>query len=121
MEYTKLGIRMTEEFFQEVQKTADDLMESKAGVGHLGLELMTGFDPDFYKQISQAAKNLGIPLWLFIQNSMIREMALHQVKRELDPDGEELLPHFMFTSKGFLTGKELFDHLVRYYRQELTK
>ncbi|MDW7670795.1 MAG: hypothetical protein SCK57_08160 [Bacillota bacterium] len=114
----KLGIRVSDEFMEKIEKTAEAHVQSRAGIGMMGLELMTGFDVDFYKQIEAAAKNLNVPTWLFIQNKLIKEMARYAAMREVHPEGGELLPEFAFTSDGPITGKRLFDMLRDQFIQE---
>lgn len=110
-----LGIRVSDEFMKEIEEVAEKHGISKAALGTKGLELMTGFDVKYFQKIEQEAKQLNVPTWLYIQNKIIKMMALDDAETEIWGETGKLLTEFMFTQHGPVTGDQLYRELKNNY------
>ncbi|MDO7786107.1 hypothetical protein [Desulforamulus aquiferis] len=73
------------------------------------VEMLLGFDVVFYNRIKKTAKSLNIPVWLVMQNKLIKRFAEDAAKSKVWGGRKEMLIEFMHTAQGPITGEELFN------------
>ena len=82
-----------------------------------GINLMVNFDTHFYKRLEAYSKRLNVPMWLAIQNLIIKRWAqdaqIRCVWRLTEP-----LMNLCMAKDGTITGKELYEIA---YKEEFEK
>jgi len=89
-----------------------------------GLKLLMGFDEIFYKKMVRYSKSLNIPLFVVVQNFIIKRLAEDAAKTEIWGPSPVLLDEFVYrkTNNGEIrttTGEELFNIFKEKYIKEL--
>lgn len=102
----------------EVDAVAQRRGMSRASFVVGAIELLAGFDDVFLKKMGRYAARLNIPLFLVMQNMLIKRMAQEAAEAEVWGPRRRLLDEFMYTSEGTITGEELFRMLKENYIKE---
>jgi len=104
---------------EDIEKKAQELGMEKGEFILKAVDLFMGLDSIFYLKIKLKASQLHIPLWLYIQNKLVKEMAQQAAEIELGISKPEILSEFMMIREGeierVLTGEELFNNLKDSY------
>jgi len=83
------------------------------------IDMLVNLDEVFYGKIQTAAEQFHIPVWLYIQNTLIKGMAKDAAKVEAGTWKTELHDEFMFVTEAdgnrTITGEELFNSLKSTY------
>ena len=88
------------------------------------IDLLYNMDTEVFKAIKDNAESLRVPEYIFIQNMIIDVLARSAAEFEVYGENKKrMLPQFMFVDdkEGFrtITGKELFDELVKTYKFDI--
>lgn len=102
----------------EVDAVAQRRGMSRAAFVVNAIELLMGFDDVFLKKMEAYAKGLNIPLFLVMQNRLIKLTAQEAAEAEVRGPSRRLLDEFMYTNEGTITGEELFRMLKAHYVKE---
>lgn len=117
----------------DVEKKAEELgFANKSEFMLAAVDIMMGFDKVFFKKIQAAAEGRSVPIWTYIQNTIIKELAKTAAKVEAGTWHPELLDEFMYVTEAsketgvvknrVITGEELFNNLkYTYLDQEKAK
>ncbi|MCL5290641.1 MAG: hypothetical protein M1489_06415 [Firmicutes bacterium] len=107
---------------EEIDKAAIKHGTSRASFIVKAVEMLMGFDKVFFNKIEAYAKGLNTPVWLVMQNMIIKRMAQEAAEEEVWGPSSKLLDEFMYTNQGPITGAELFTLLMdTYSRKEESK
>jgi len=74
-----------------------------------GINMMVNFDTHFYKRLEAYSKRLNVPMWLAIQNLIIKRWAQDAAKSDVYGGLSEPLVEFMYGEDGTITGKDLYE------------
>ena len=74
-----------------------------------GINLMVNFDTHFYKRLEAYSKRLNVPMWLAIQNLIIKRWAQDAAKSDVYGGLSEPMVEFMYGEDGTITGKDLYE------------
>lgn len=115
-----LNIRLTKDMpsLEEIDEAAKRYDMNRTELTMLGLEMLMSFDEEFYNRLKVYSDSMRIPMWLVIQNMLIKRMAEEQAEKDIWGDAPRMLPEFMFTVDGPLTGEALFNTLYEAKLQE---
>lgn len=79
------------------------------------VDLSFNFDEVFYKKVQRSADLCRVPVWVYIQNKLIKIMAREAAEVEAGTWTTKLLDEFIFNSEGVITGEALFEALKANY------
>lgn len=115
-----LQVRLPEKItLEKIDSKAMEFNQNRTDFVLNALNLMMNLDSEFLQTVTEESEKLNIPLWLYIQNSMIERAAQIEAEKELSGDNDVFLEEFIFTSQGVLTGQALFDMLKERCIKEL--
>jgi hypothetical protein len=90
-----------------------------------GIDLMINMDPVLRLRMQEYAKKLDIPLWIVIQNILLKDWAKKMADILVNgPQPGKLAPEFSRKKQAngnieAVTGKELYEFLLKTYKKEL--
>lgn len=100
---------------EDLEKKAEKLGMNKGDFLLEAVNMMMCFDDVFLKKLENQSEALKIPVWLLIQNTIIKNMAEDAAKVETKTARAKLMPEFSYIQEGetkrIVTGEELFDML----------
>lgn len=115
-----INIRLTKEcpLTEVMDEAAKKLGMSRNELIVNGINLMVNFDTHFYKRLEAYSKRLNVPMWLAMQNLIIKRWAQDAAKSDVYGGLTEPLIEFMYGENGTITGKELYEIA---YKEEFEK
>lgn len=116
----------------DVEKKAEELgFANKSEFMLAAVDMMMGFDEVFFKKIKEAAEGYSVPIWTYIENTIIEKFAQTAAKVEAGTWRPELHHEFMYVSEAsketgvvknrIITGEELFNNLKHTFLDEEKK
>ena len=104
---------------EDIDKKALDLGMDRTSMILNAVDFFMNLDTPTYEKMIARANGLHIPLWLYMQNKMIKDMAQLNVEFEMGKNDSKLVDEFimMESSEGtkILTGVELYKNLKELY------
>ena len=109
---------------EDIEAKADELGMTRNEFIFKAIDLLYNMDTEVFKAIKDNAESLRVPEYIFIQNMIIDVLARSAAEFEVYGENKKrMLPQFMFVDdkEGLrtITGKELFDELVRIYKFDI--
>lgn len=108
MAETRISIRVTEADKEKWECAAKSEGITFTEYVKQGLDIRTGLDPQFWASIQRLANALRYDPVLVLQNLAIEALAHLEAGRESEPDAAQVLPMFIVTNQGTVTGDPLF-------------
>lgn len=103
----------------ELEAKAEELGLNKSELIIKAVDFFINLDTDTYEKMVAAANGLHIPLWLYMQNKIIKDMAQTRVEFEKGISDSKLVNEFMMMEypegTKVLTGVELYKSLKEFY------
>ncbi len=110
---------------EDLEKKAEELGISKGDFLLMAVDMLMTFDNDFIKKIQSHSRGLNIPMGVFIQNTLIKELAKDAARIETGVWKSKPLDEFRFVKDGdnyrVVTGDELFHELKEQYVMEIER
>ena len=104
---------------EDIEAKADELGMTRNEFIFKAVDFFINLDTDTYKKMVAAANGLHIPLWLYMQNKIIKDMAQSRVEFENGKVDSKLVDEFMMMEypegTKVLTGVELYKELKEFY------
>jgi hypothetical protein len=117
---TAIRIKPSEKEYLE--KRAKDMGMTFSEILKTGAMMCASFDPAFWKGIKKISNNMGVKEYLILQNIAISWLARREAEAEVKGnEADDLLPEFMFTENGPVTGEELHNNMKRIFIQYYKK
>jgi len=109
---TNTAIRITPSEKEYLEKKSKEMGMTFTDLLKTGATMIASFDPVFWKKIETFSRNLGVKEYLVLQSLAISWMARREAEAKVWGDeAESILPEFMFTENGPVTGEELHKNL----------
>ena len=104
---------------EDIEAKADELGMTRNEFIFKAVDFFMNLDTDTYEKMAAAANGLHIPLWLYMQNKIIKDMAQSRVEFENGKVDSKLVDEFMMMEypegTKVLTGVELYKSLKEFY------
>jgi hypothetical protein len=118
---TAIRIKPSEKEYLE--NRAKDMGITFSEILKTGAMMCASFDPAFWKGIKNLSYHLGVKEYLILQNIAISWLARREAEAEVKGDeADALLPEFVFTENGPVTGEELHKNMkkifIQYYKKQ---
>lgn len=98
---------------EDLEKKAESLGMTKGEFLLEAVNMMMSFDEEVIRHLESMTEGLHLPLWLVMQNMIIRRMA--EKDAEYEVGRTNILTEFAFKDNKVLTGKELFQVIKENY------
>jgi hypothetical protein len=116
------AIRITPSEKEYLENRAKEMGMTFTDILKTGAMMCASFDPAFWKGIKTFSRNLGVKEYLILQNIAISWLARREAEAEVKGDkADPLLPEFMFTENGPVTGGELHKKMKNIFIQHYQK
>ncbi len=103
----------------DLEAKAEELGMNKSEFIIKAVDFFINFDPAIYLKLDIKAKGSNIPLWLYTQNKIIKEMAQSAAEYEAGKVSSKLTDEYIYLEDKegvrLLTGMELYKELVELY------
>ncbi len=104
-----------------MDETAQALGMSRNEMIIKAITMMVNFDRTFYKRLEKYSENLKVPMWLAIQNTMVKKWAESSAKKNAWENNSEILLEYSCTEDGFIQPKELYEMVYKITFEAETK
>ena len=84
------------------------------------ITLMVNFDKTFYKKLEKYSETVKVPMYLAIQNMIIKRWAQDNAKRNAWGT-KEILLEFSYNEEGVIPAKELYEMIYQFTFEEETR
>ncbi len=85
------------------------------------ITLMVNIDKIFYKKLEKYSETVKVPMYLAIQNTMIKRWAQDNAKKAVWRTNKDLLLEFAYNEEGVVSTKELYEMIYQITFEEETK
>ncbi len=85
------------------------------------ITLMVNFDTTFYKKLEKYSENVKVPMYLAIQNMIIKRWAQDNAKKVAWGTNREILLEFSYNEEGVISAKELYEMIYQFTFEEETR
>jgi hypothetical protein len=111
-----LAVRLPVETWNRLSTEARRKGLTLSTLARTKLMLATEFEGPIQESIDDFSKRLGISRHEFLETIIIDFMARFSTQRDSDSLApQHLLPQFVYTDRGLLRGRNLFEHMRAYY------
>ncbi len=114
-----LAVRLPIETWNRLSAEAEQKGLTLSTLARTKLMLATEFEGPIQESIDDFSKRLGISRHEFLETIIIDFMARLSTRRNSDSLApKHVLPQFVYTDRGLLRGRDLFEHMCAYYGGE---
>jgi hypothetical protein len=118
-----INIRLTKDCPEVtlMDETAKALGISRNEMIIRAITLMVNFDKTFYKKLEKYSETVKVPMYLAIQNTLIKRWAQDNAKKAVWGTRKDLLLEFAYNEEGVISTKELYEMIYQITLEEETK
>ena len=118
-----INIRLTKDCPEVslMDETAKALGISRNEMIIRAITLMVNFDKTFYKKLEKYSETVKVPMYLAIQNTLIKRWAQDNAKKAVWGTNKDLLLEFAYNEEGVVSTKELYEMIYKLTIEEERK